>query len=187
MAPLKRLRGVLLAGLLAIGPLVSAPVHPAAPVAEDAVKAVFLFNFAHFVEWPPGIFASAEQPFVIALAGGEQLLPALEETVQGERVEGHPLRVKPMQAGLAGSAGHILFIGQSRAAQLPAILAGLPRSGTLTVSDVPGSAQRGVMIEMVNERNRIRLRINLEAARLAGLTISSNLLRPAEIVTAEVR
>ncbi len=187
MAPLKRLRGVLLAGLLATGHLVPAPVHPATPVAEDAVKAVFLFNFAHFVEWPPGIFASAAQPFVIALAGGESLLPALKEAVRGESVDGHPLVVRPMQPGLAESAGHIIFIGRSEAAQLPGILAGLPRSGTLTVSDVPGSAHRGVMIEMVNERNRIRLRINLAAARVAGLTISSNLLRPAEIVTQEVR
>jgi hypothetical protein len=34
----------------------------------------------------------------------------------------------------------------------------------------------------VTENNRIRLRINLEAAKAASLTISSKLLRPAQIV-----
>ncbi len=38
------------------------------------------------------------------------------------------------------------------------------------------------MIQFVTENSRIRLRINVESARAAGLTISSKLLRPAEIV-----
>jgi len=40
------------------------------------------------------------------------------------------------------------------------------------------------MVRFVTEKNRIRLRINLEAAKAVNLTISSKLLRPAEIVTA---
>lgn len=178
----RRLRIFMLCALLAAA--ATLPVHPAAPAAEEQVKAVFLFNFAHFVEWPPGRFASATQPFVIELAGAEALQPALEEAVRGETIDGHPMRVVRVAHGGMEGSGHILFIGNSQAAQLPALLSAGARSGTLTVSDLPDSARRGVMIEMVNERNRIRLRINLEAARAAGLTISSNLLRPAEIVTA---
>ena len=40
------------------------------------------------------------------------------------------------------------------------------------------------MIGFVTDRNRIRLRINLEAAKAANLTLSSKLLRPAQIVPA---
>jgi hypothetical protein len=40
------------------------------------------------------------------------------------------------------------------------------------------------MIHLMNNQNRIHLRINLAAADAAGLTLSSNLLRPAEIVRA---
>jgi len=39
------------------------------------------------------------------------------------------------------------------------------------------------MIRCVTDRSRIRLKINLEAAQAAHLTISSKLLRVAEIVT----
>ena len=64
-------------------------------------------------------------------------------------------------------------------------LAGLEplSSGHLTVSDAENFARRGGMIRFVNENNKVRLRINVGAAREAGLTISSKLLRPAEIVT----
>jgi hypothetical protein len=47
-----------------------------------------------------------------------------------------------------------------------------------------GPAPRGVMIDLVKEDNRIRLRIDLDAARAGNLTISSKLLRPAQIVGA---
>ena len=43
-------------------------------------------------------------------------------------------------------------------------------------------ATRGGMIRFVSDRSRIRLRINLEATRAADLTLSSKLLRPAQIV-----
>jgi hypothetical protein len=39
-----------------------------------------------------------------------------------------------------------------------------------------------VIIRFLNEDRRIRLRINVDYARSAGLTISSKLLRPAQVV-----
>jgi hypothetical protein len=38
------------------------------------------------------------------------------------------------------------------------------------------------MIQLITDRNRIRMRIDVGAARAGNLTISSKLLRPAEIV-----
>jgi hypothetical protein len=63
------------------------------------------------------------------------------------------------------------------------IAAALAGHSILTVSDIEDPAQRGVMIRFVAESNRIRLRINADAAKAAGLSISSKLLRPAELVT----
>jgi hypothetical protein len=40
------------------------------------------------------------------------------------------------------------------------------------------------MIQFTTANNRIRLRINVESARAAGVTISSKLLRTADIVGA---
>ncbi len=58
------------------------------------------------------------------------------------------------------------------------------RRAVLTVSDFDLAAEHGVMIQFAMENNRVRLRINAESAHAAGLTISSKLLRPAEIVGA---
>jgi len=52
----------------------------------------------------------------------------------------------------------------------------------LTVGEMEGFALRGGMIELFTERNRVRFRVNLVAAKAANLRISSKLLELAEVV-----
>lgn len=52
----------------------------------------------------------------------------------------------------------------------------------LTVSDLPGFARGAGVIGLVNENNRIKIEINLKAAREAGLKISSRLLEVSRLV-----
>jgi YfiR/HmsC-like len=182
MAPLTTMRGWLCCCLLAAGLL--APPQPAAAAAptEQQVKAVFVFNFSHFVEWPADTFASPTEPFVIGVLGSEALVAQLNEAVRGERIDTHPLLVRHFRSIDEIVPCQILFIAQAEGAQLQRVLASVDGKRTLTVSDLDGASQRGVMIQFFNANNRVRLRINVDSVRAAGLTISSNLLRPAEIV-----
>jgi hypothetical protein len=155
-------------------------------LSEYQVKAVFLFNFAHFVEWPPTAFGSANQPFVIGVLGDDPFGARLAEVVRGEQISQHPLTVRHLRDLSNVDDCQILYIDRSKDTQLTQILGALQRRSTLTVSDMNDSSQRGVMIQFLTENNRIRLRINVDSARAAGLTISSKLLRPAEIVGTSV-
>ncbi len=152
---------------------------------EYQVKAVFVFNFARFVEWPPQAFTAPNEPFVIGIVGPDPFGARLDEAVRGEQVGQHPLLVRRFRNADEIGDCQILYIDRSEGAQLSRILAALNRRSTLTVTDLDGAAQRGVMIQFLTESNRIRLRINVGAARAAGLTISSKLLRPAEIVATD--
>jgi hypothetical protein len=150
---------------------------------EYQLKAVFLFNFAQFVEWPPSAFAGPDTPLVIGVLGEDPFGSYLEETVRGETVNGRPLEVRRYRGvGEIGTC-HILFVSRRGEDQLQGALDSLRGRSILTVSDAEGFARRGGMIRFVTDRNRIRLRINLEAAQAAGLTLSSKLLRPAHIVS----
>ena len=149
---------------------------------EYQVKAVFLYNFSRFVEWPPQTFTAPDEPFVIGVLGSDPFGTRLDEAVRGEQIDQHPLVVRRFRSlGEIGDC-RILYIDRSQSAEVPQILAALDHHGTLTVSDLDGVSERGVMIQFTTENNRIRLRINVESARAAGLTISSKLLRSADIV-----
>lgn len=151
---------------------------------EEQVKAVFVFNFSHFVEWPAQSFSSPTDPFVIGVLDDSTFADRLDEVVKGEKIEQHALTVRRFRNIAELKDCQILYVDKTQAGQLRQVIAALGHGNTLTVSDTDKSAEHGVMMQFVTESNRIRLRINVEAAREAGLTISSKLLRPAEIVTA---
>jgi YfiR/HmsC-like len=156
----------------------------AAPVSEYQVKAVFLFNFAQFVEWPTSAFPRPNAPFVIGVLGQDPFGVNLDEVVRGETVNKRPLAVARFHDISEVHDCQILFIPSAELAHLDQILTALKGRSVLTVTDANDPSQRGVMIALVTQDSRIRLRIDLQAARAGNLTISSKLLRPAEIVGA---
>ncbi len=173
---------------LVLAALISAALSGLADSAVDAspeyqVKAVFLFNFAQFVEWPPQSFEDAAAPFVIGVVGTDPFGSALEGAVRGETLNGRNFVIERYRTATEIRRCQILFISRSEAAHVGEISTALAGHSVLTVSDIEEPAQRGIMIRFVADNNRIRLRINAEAAKAAGLSISSKLLRPAELVT----
>jgi hypothetical protein len=152
---------------------------------EYQLKAVFLFNFAQFVEWPENAFVNADAPIVIGVLGADPFGSILDETVRDEHIGGRPLVIQRYRRLDEIGTCHILFINGSEFPHLEKILSALNGRSVLTVSDADRAARRGVMVQFITEKKRVRLRINLDAAKLAGLTLSSKLLRPTEIVTTE--
>ncbi|HKQ18184.1 MAG TPA: YfiR family protein [Candidatus Eisenbacteria bacterium] len=149
---------------------------------EYDLKAVFLFQFAHFVTWPARSFRDETTPITIGVLGEDPFGAALDEVVAGESVGTRRLDVRRYQLAEQVGACHILFISASEADHLPAVLAGLRGRNVLTVGDTKDFATRGGIVGFGVDRNRVKLRVNLAAADSAQLTISSKLLRQAEVV-----
>ena len=154
----------------------------AAAPSEYQVKAVFLFNFSQFVSWPPAAFSRDDSPIVIAVLGHDPFGASLDSAISGEHVGERALVVRRYREVSEIKDCHILFIDRSEASQLREIVQALHGRSILTVSDIEDATRSGVMIDLVKESERIRLKINVGAARDGGLTLSSKLLRPAEIV-----
>lgn len=154
----------------------------ASPTPEYQVKAAFLFNFSQFVSWPPQVFDSSNAPIVIAVLGQDPFGSDLDTIVSGQHVDGHPFLVRRYSDVSEIDDCHILFIARSETAQLPEIVHSLHGRAILTVSDIEGSAQGGVMIDLVTQNHHVRMHVNLAAARASGLTVSSQLLSLAQIV-----
>jgi hypothetical protein len=170
-----------LAGIVAITGLGMGIVQAQASK-EYQIKAAFLFNFAQFVEWPASAFPEAGTPLCIGVLGEDPFGNILNEIVKGEKVDGHSLVIRRYSQVSEINACHILFVGNSEKSRMEEIVAGLNGQTILTVGEAEGFTAKGGMIRFVVENNKIRLKINLDAARKAGLQISSKLLRPADIV-----
>ena len=94
-----------------------------------------------------------------------------------------PMRVERYQRVDEITTCHVLFISRSEESRLGQILASLKDRHILIVGDSDDFIQRAGMIQLATSQGKIHLRINVNAAKTSNLTISSKLLRSAELVT----
>ena len=172
-------RVLLLVGLFAM--LCYLPLVRANNEAEYRLKAAFLYNFAKYVEWPPGVFASADAPLLICIAGANPFGDALA-MISGKAVESHPVVVRHIPAATGLEQCHVVFLGRAEQGRYKTVLGKLASLPILTVSDINDFAQAGGMIGLVEAERNIRFAINLTVARQAKLKLSSQLLKLAMIV-----
>ena len=148
---------------------------------EYQLKAVFLYNFAQFTEWPANAFTDTNSSIVIGIVGVDFFGGVLEQTIRGETVSGHPLTVQHFSRADDIKTCHLLFVPQSENRHVDEILNAVKNKPVLTVSDVDNPATSGAMIRFVIENNKVHFRVNAEAAHAANITLSSKLLRVAEV------
>jgi hypothetical protein len=166
--------------LLLTGPSFSAP--PEAAQRESEVKAVFLFNFTRYLTWPE----DNGLPYCpIAVLGDSEIVVPLRNIA--ERKPAGPLPIQIRQSSSLQDIGlpRILFISDSAAAELPAVLDKFRGTDTLIVGETEGLAARGAAINFVIRDESVKFEINLKALKDAGIQAGSQLLRLAILIDGE--
>ena len=148
---------------------------------EYQVKAAFLYNFAKFVEWPPGTFASPTEPIGICIVGQNPFGSTLEYMVQGKKVGDRGFEVRRLPDTQQAKGCQILFIGAAEWRRTRALLDAVKGPGVLTVGETDDFTVDGGMISFRLDGPRVRIQVDLQAAEHAKLRISSKLLSLAEI------
>ena len=148
---------------------------------EYDVKAAYLYNFGRFVQWPDGERRTAES-FDICVVGRDPFGAALDRVVTGATIGKRPVQARRLATADATEGCHVLFVGAPDERQAADLLAEVGRADVLTVGDTPRFLDHGGMIRFVVDGSRVRFEVNLESARAAGLTLSSDLLRVATAV-----
>ena len=148
---------------------------------EYEVKAVFLYNFAKFVEWSPGALGSPDEPLIIAVIGKDPFGRALD-LIKDKTVGGRTILIRRF-AGIEDLGKcHILFIASSDREEVSHIVRATKNLSILTVGELKGMGATGVVINFIIENSKVRFEINPDAANRAGLKISSHLLKLARII-----
>jgi hypothetical protein len=150
------------------------------PVDGYQLKAVFLFNFAKFVEWPPQAFADTHDPFTICVLGDNPFGSALDDEVHGKTVAYRPISIRLVSNSQQARTCQILFVSASERKRMHGILEALRNCCVLTVGDTEDFTENGGIVQFRMKDARVRIEINAEAAERVGLRISSKLLSLAD-------
>jgi hypothetical protein len=161
--------------------LLPASVGAQTPTLEYRVKAAYIYNFTKYVDWPSGAIGTG--PLTICVAGRNPFGTALDELVEGEQIESHPLAVRVILEPEAGC--HVLFVPNGAAVQ--AYLRGAQGKPILTIGEAPDFIAMGGIVNFVREEGKIRFEIDPQAAERASLRISSRVMRLARMPDAARR
>lgn len=168
------------------------PVEPS-PIPRDMdspseyeLKAIYLYNFLQFVQWPqekcrlPG--GRAQE---IVVVGDTSLQPVLRSLQAKLREKNKDLTLHfhdSYREGMDLSRCSLLFIAASETKKMSEILKSLDGKHVLTVTDAVDVVDSGVMITLLSRENKIRWTVNRKPVAEAGLKMSAKLLEIAEKV-----
>lgn len=146
---------------------------------DGEIKAAFLYNAARFVTWPAG--ALPKETITIGLLGNGSLTSGVkglrDKTLHGRHIQ---IRQGTSLEELKGC--RVLVILPSERRELSSLLLTLRKEPVLTVSEIEGFSQQGGMLAITVTDNHPAFKVNLRAVRTAGLEVSSQLLKLAELV-----
>ncbi|SRR5581483_20696 len=169
---------------------------PRASIAQEIptdyqIKAKYLEKFGKFIQWPDTIFAQTNTPMCIGIFGGGAGVPAsrdvefvstLQNLAARDTVNGHPVTTILIKAAPDLRCCQIVFIPATMKTQQKEILDEIKNENLpiLTVGESDDFCADGGMVQFVIENQQVHFMIKNEAARAAGLKISSKLLTLAK-------
>jgi len=160
------------------------------PAAEEPVinreyplKALFLYNFGSYAEWPPGAFSNDQAPCVIGVLGSAPINDTLNEIAAAKTIGGRKIVIEQFNSVDDLKSCQILFIARGVAApQQRVAIESLKTRPVLIVGESPDFAAAGGCVNFYVEANKIRFEVNTAAVRQRQLKLSSKLLAMARIV-----
>lgn len=168
--------------LLVLSMLANSPAW-ATNFGQNQIRAVYIYNLISFVEWPARADDRGnKKPFVIAVLGSDKIAHYLKSLVRGERFQGQKLVVRRCSSVTEADGCRIIFIGPDTTTNMVQILRKTAGGGPLTVGAADGFTSLGGMINLRYIHRRIKIEINLDAARKAGIRFNSKLLKIATTI-----
>lgn len=150
-----------------------------ATISEYGLKAVLLFKLPQFVYWPDS--APSQSSLIFCVLGSNPFGKALERLAR-EQIDGRTAEIVNLAAVGDGIVCDFIFISRSESAGVESIVRKFAGKRVVTVSDIPGFAKAGGMVELTVSGDHVGVTLNRRAAQKQGLEFNAQLLRLAKVV-----
>lgn len=135
--------------------------------ANSKIKAVFLYNYTRYFEWPD---QKKVDNFVIYVIGkNDNLITELKILATKKKVGNQEIEIKNSATFDASITSHIIYFAPEAAKSVGEGASKNKGKGTLLVSETPGGAKSGASINFIAIDNKLKFEYNKNAAVKAGL------------------
>lgn len=150
-----------------------------APISEYSLKAVLFFKLPLFVYLQNS--GNTQSNLNLCVLGNNPFGNALERLAR-DPIGGHKVEIVRLAAVGDNIACDFIFISRSESVSVGALLQKFAGEHVVTVSDIPGFAREGGMVELTMNGEQVGVTINRKAAQKQGLEFNAQLLRLAKVV-----
>lgn len=164
--------------------LVSTAFSPGSPPQNvdtgAKIKAVFIYNFTKYIEWPTDHMSGE---FIIGILGeNAALYKELDNMSKVKKVANQSFAIKTFNSIGEIEKPHILYIPDAKATELSKAVNKLKGKSTLIVTEKPGLAKQGSTINFTYVGNRQKFELNKSNAEQHNLKVASALEKLAIMV-----
>ena len=99
-----------------------------------------------------------------------------------KKVNGHAIVIKEFKNSSQAQGCHILYVSEGASNQISTVLANTAQNPVLIVSDKPGLAKKGAVINFIEQDGKIKFELNQKMAEARGLKVSGSLTSLAILV-----
>ena len=152
-------------------------------LSDSAMQALYLFNFAKFIEWPTSALPEKQSPIRLCIYGEKPSeLRQSVGSIEGKTVQGRELAIRRNATLNELNDCQIVFVPGSEERWLSEVLRVAHAANALTVSDMEDFVESGGGVGLFMIDHQIRFEFNLDAIQAAQLKVSSQLLKLAKAV-----
>jgi len=142
---------------------------------EYKIEAVFLYNFFNYITWPGYHTPEDMKQATICIPGGDPIRPYLEY-IQHKRAQERKLDIRQINDGIPLTECRIFFIREINDSAIAKLHSLTESDGILLVSTEPAFVDKGGMIGLVPEGERMAFEIDNSQLAHAHFQVSSRLL-----------
>ena len=148
------------------------------------IKAVFLFNFARFTEWPASVGSG---PLTLCVLGDAEVASKLDLLVGDRAINGRDVSVASLATFQIIRSCHLLYIAGDDTTRTGGALDAVSTLPIFTVTDGERFLHSRGVATLYTQEGRFRFAINPDAVTRAGLRLSSQVLGLARLVKEDAR
>lgn len=146
---------------------------------KEKYQSLFIYNFSKYVKWPE---EKQNEEFVIGVLGSSEIISTLKSMAENKNVNGARIIVKQYNSVHELSDCHILYVSDKEASNIDEVISSTSGKSILIVTDKPGFAKKGAVINFIEQDGKIKLELNQQYAESRGLKVSGSLVSLAILV-----
>jgi hypothetical protein len=134
---------------------------------NSKIKAVFLYNFTRYFEWPE---QKKENNFIIYVVGkNDNLINELKNLAKSKKVGNQDIEIKNSPSFDAAVYSHIIYFTPEQAKPVSDAASKNKNKGALVVAEAPGACKSGASINFIYTENKLKFEYSKTMAVKAGL------------------